>query len=63
MIRIIEGDFSDPRVTDLLRIHLTAARAQTAPGSAHALDVAELQSPEIIFRPFGTTKRSWASVR
>ena len=50
MIRIIEGDFSDPRVTDLLRIHLTAARAQTAPGSAHALDVAELQSPEIIFR-------------
>ena len=49
MIRIIQGDFSDPRVTDLLRIHLTAARAQTAPGSAHALDVAELQSPEITF--------------
>jgi putative acetyltransferase len=49
MIRIVQGDFSDPRVTDLLRIHLTAARAQTAPGSAHALDVAELQSPEITF--------------
>jgi putative acetyltransferase len=49
MIRVIQGDFSDPRVTDLLRIHLTAARAQTAPGSAHALDVAGLQSPEITF--------------
>jgi putative acetyltransferase len=49
MIRIILGDFSDPRVTDLLLIHLTTARAQTAPGSAHALDVAGLQAPDITF--------------
>jgi putative acetyltransferase len=49
MIRITEGDFNDPRVTDLLRIHFTTARAQTAPGSAHALDVAGLQAPDITF--------------
>ena len=49
MIRIIEGDFSDRRVLDLLQTHLTSARAQTAPGSAHALDVTALQSPEISF--------------
>jgi putative acetyltransferase len=49
MMRIVLGDFSDPRVTDLLRIHLTTARAQTAAGSAHALDVDGLQVPDITF--------------
>ena len=49
MIRIIPGDFSDRRVLDLLQIHLTSARAETAPGSAHALDVTALQSPDIDF--------------
>lgn len=49
MIRITVGDFADPRVADLLRMHLTAARAQTAPGSAHALDLTGLQSPDIRF--------------
>jgi putative acetyltransferase len=49
VIRIIPGDFSDPRVLDLLQIHLMSARAQTAPGSAHALDVSALQSPDIRF--------------
>src|SRR6516164_5007640 len=49
MMRIIQGDLSDPRVTDLLQIHLTNARAQTAPGSAHALDISGLQSPAISF--------------
>jgi putative acetyltransferase len=49
MIRITEGDFNDPLVTDLLRVHFTTARAQTAPGSAHALDVAGLQAPDITF--------------
>src|SRR3977135_1240213 len=47
MMRIIQGDFSDPRVVDLLHIHLTTARAETAPGSAHALDLTGLQSPDI----------------
>ena len=48
-IRIISGDFGDPRVADLLRVHVTQARAQTAPGSAHALDLDGLRSPEISF--------------
>ena len=49
MIRIIQGDFGDPRVIDLLHLHLTSARAETAPGSAHALDLTGLQSPDISF--------------
>jgi len=49
MMRIIQGDFTDPRVLDLLRIHLANARAQTAPGSDHALDAAGLQSPDLSF--------------
>ena len=48
-MHIVDGDFSDARVLDLLRVHLTSARAQTAPGSAHALDVAGLQAPDISF--------------
>jgi putative acetyltransferase len=48
-MRITPGDFSDPRVIDLLHIHLTSARAETAPGSAHALDLTGLQSPDISF--------------
>jgi putative acetyltransferase len=46
-MQIIAGDLSDPRVIDLLHTHLTRARAETAPGSAHALDHAGLQSPDI----------------
>ena len=46
-MQIIAGDFSDPRVIDLLQTHLTRARAETAPGSAHALDHTGLQSPDI----------------
>jgi len=49
MMRIIQGDFRDPRVVDLVRIHRTTARAETAPGSAHALDLTGLQSPGICF--------------
>jgi putative acetyltransferase len=49
VIRIIPGGFSDRRVLDLLQIHLTSARAETAPGSAHALDLTALQSPDITF--------------
>ena len=49
MMRIIPGDLSDPRVVDLLCTHLTRARSETAPGSAHALDLTGLQSPDISF--------------
>ena len=46
-MRIIPADFDDPHVTDLLHTHMTTARAETAPGSAHALDLTGLQSAEI----------------
>ena len=49
MIRIVQGDFADPSVLELLRIHVTSARSETAPGSAHALDFTQLQSPAISF--------------
>ncbi len=49
MIRIVQGDFADLRVVDLLRIHLTRARSETAPGSAHALDLTQLQTSDISF--------------
>src|SRR5262245_33660395 len=48
-MRIALGDLTDPRVVDLLQRHLTSARAHTAPGSAHALDIAALQTPNITF--------------
>ena len=46
-MQITPGDFSDPRVLDLLRTHLATARGETAPG--HALDHTGLQSPDIRF--------------
>jgi putative acetyltransferase len=49
MIRIVEGDLSDARVIALLEMHLTTARAQTASGSAHALELTGLQWPDIRF--------------
>jgi putative acetyltransferase len=48
-MQIIAGDFTDQRVIDLLHVHLTSARAETAPGSAHALDLTGLQSSDISF--------------
>jgi putative acetyltransferase len=48
-MRIVRGDLNDQQVIDLVRTHLTTARAQTAPGSAHALDLSDLQRPEVTF--------------
>lgn len=48
-MRIAPGDLADPRIVALLQTHLLSARAETAPGSAHALDLAGLQSPDISF--------------
>lgn len=47
MFRIVNGDLNDPRVVDLLQAHLISARAKTAAGSAHALDLTGLDSPDI----------------
>ncbi|MGD2133675.1 MAG: GNAT family N-acetyltransferase [Maricaulaceae bacterium] len=41
------GDLSDSRVTDLLVSHATRARSETAPGSAHALDLDAFAAPDI----------------
>lgn len=48
-MHIIEGGLDDPRVIALLRTHVQRARAETAPGSAHALDLSALRAPGIIF--------------
>jgi putative acetyltransferase len=49
MIRIIPGDFGDPRVTGLLQHHFTTCHAVTPKGSAHAVDLSGLQLPEVNF--------------
>lgn len=48
-LRIVPADLGDPRVIELVRIHLINSRRETAPGSAHALDRDGLQSPKISF--------------
>jgi putative acetyltransferase len=48
-MQIRTGDTYDPRVIELLDRHYTTARAQTAPGSAHALDLVGLRAPDIVF--------------
>ena len=46
-MRIVSGGLDDPRVIALLETHLATARAETAPGSAHALDLSGLKAPGI----------------
>ena len=46
---IIAGGLDDPRVQALLEHHLTTARAETAAGSAHALDLDRLKAPDMKF--------------
>ena len=46
---IRDGGLDDPRVQALLHHHFTTARAQTARGSAHALDLSGLKSADIQF--------------
>jgi putative acetyltransferase len=48
-MHIVEGNLDDPRVVALLHTHVTRARAETARGSAHALDLSGLGAPEITF--------------
>jgi putative acetyltransferase len=48
-MEVVKGDLADPRIIDLVAHHLASARAETAPGSAHALDTAGLQSPDVDF--------------
>jgi putative acetyltransferase len=48
-MNITDGGLDDPRVQALLAHHFNSARAQTAPGSAHALDLTGLKSPDLRF--------------
>jgi putative acetyltransferase len=48
-MHIVEGGLDDPRVVALLHTHVTRARAETARGSAHALDLGGLREPEVTF--------------
>ncbi|MCA1952540.1 MAG: GNAT family N-acetyltransferase [Hyphomicrobiales bacterium] len=47
--KIKPGDFADPRVVALLERHYTENRAVTPAGSAHVLDLAAMQAPELAF--------------
>jgi len=44
---IVQGGLDDPRVVALLQAHRTRARAETARGSAHALDVSGLRAADM----------------
>jgi putative acetyltransferase len=46
---IHEGGLDDPRVVALLETHVSRARAETARGSAHALDLSALRASDITF--------------
>ena len=48
-MHIVEGGLDDLRVVALLHTHLACARAETARGSAHALDLSELRAPGVTF--------------
>ncbi len=47
MLRIVPADLDAPDVRTLLTRHAERARAETGRGSAHALDVDGLKTPEI----------------
>jgi putative acetyltransferase len=47
MLRIGPADLDDPRIVALLLAHTIRAVAETARGSAHALDQSGLRSPDI----------------
>jgi hypothetical protein len=48
-VKISDGGLDDPRVQTLLAYHFRSARSQTAPGSAHALDLRGLTAPNALF--------------
>lgn len=48
-VRITEGGLDDPRVVELVRHHVTSARAVTPPGSSHAFDLSGLKARNVTF--------------
>lgn len=43
------GDFSDPQILDLLRLHLQGMADTSPPGHSFALDLSGLQRPDVTF--------------
>lgn len=48
-MRVVPGDFTDPKVRALLKRHLEGMHASSPPGHVFALDWSALQRPEISF--------------
>ncbi len=48
-VNILPGDFDDPQVLALLRVHLAGMHDASPPGSVYALDLSGLKAPEIAF--------------
>jgi predicted dehydrogenase/GNAT superfamily N-acetyltransferase len=46
---VAPGDFDDPQVRELLRVHLAGMQSHTPAGQVHALDLSGLQRPDITF--------------
>ena len=44
---IIPGNFEDPQLLALLRLHLAGMHANSPPGSVNAFDLSELKAPDI----------------
>jgi putative acetyltransferase len=48
-LKIVPGNFEDPRVISMLRLHLQGMHANSPPGSVYALDLSGLKAPNISF--------------
>jgi len=48
-MKISQGHLDDPRVQELLRLHLAAMHVHSPPGTVHALDLSALRQPDVTF--------------
>ncbi len=46
-MRLEPADFDDPKLLDLLRLHVSEARANSPPGTSYALDLTGLRRPDV----------------
>src|SRR5690349_21871730 len=46
---ISQGQLDDPRVDELLPLHLAAMHVHSPPGTVHALDLSALRQPDVTF--------------
>ena len=62
MMRIVPGDFNDPRVIALLKIHLVSAGRKRRQVARTLWTWTGCNRPTSVSGRFGMTKRSWGSV-